>query len=120
MTYKYYNNNPHNRHIDDCTLRALSLLTNRSWNEVYEELSILANKESLMMDSVEFIENYLDERYPRECHYSKTIEEFAREYCFGKYAVTTNGHITAIIDGVIYDTFNPSNMIMRCAWKIKN
>ena len=32
--------------------------------------------------------------------------------------VTTNGHITAIIDGVIYDTFNPSNRIMRCAWKI--
>ena len=116
--YKYFNNNPHGRNIDDCTLRAISLLTNRSWNDVYTELSNLANKDSLMMDSVIFIENYLDNRYPRECHYSKTIGEFANECPFGKYAVTTAGHITAIIDGIIYDTFDPSDRIMRCAWKI--
>ena len=97
----------------------MSLLTNRSWNEVYEELSYLANQDSLMMDSVVFIEDYLDDRYPRECHYSKTIGEFANEYSKGRYAVTTNGHITAIIDGIIYDTFNPSDKIMRCAWKIR-
>ena len=35
-----------------------------------------------------------------------------------KYAITTNGHITALINGIIYDTFNPSDRIMRCAWKI--
>lgn len=120
MAYKYYNNNPSNRHIDDCSLRAIALLTNRNWHDVYEELSSLANQDSLMMDSVVFIEDYLDNRYPRECHYSKTIGEFASEYLYGKYAVTTNGHITAVIDGVIYDTFDPSNMIMRCAWKIDN
>ena len=117
--YQYYNNNPYNRHIDDCTLRAISLLTNRNWDEVYNELSYLASKDGLMMDSVEFIEDYLDDRYPRECHYSKTIGEFAKEYPVGKYAVTTDGHITAIINGVIYDTFNPSNRIMRCAWTIR-
>ena len=116
--YKYYNNNPHNRHIDDCTLRAISLLTNRSWNEVYEELSHLANQDSLMMDSVVFLEDYLDDRYPRECHYSKTIGEFANEYPYGKYAVSTNGHLTAIVNGNIMDTFDPSNRIMRCAWRI--
>ena len=117
--FQYYNNNPRNRHIDDCTLRAISLLTNKSWHDVYDELSTLANNDSLMMDSVVFIEDYLDDRYLRECHYSKTIGEFAKEYPRGKYAVTMNGHITAIIDGIIYDTFDPSNRIMRCAWKIQ-
>ena len=116
--YKYYNNNPHNRHIDDCSIRALSLLTNRSWNDTYEELSYLANQASLMMDSVVFLEDYLDDRYPRECHYSKTIEEFANEYPYGKYAVSTNGHLTAVVNGYIIDTFDPSNKIMRCAWRI--
>ena len=116
--YRYYNNNPHNRHIDDCSIRALSLLTNRSWNETYEELSYLANQDSLMMDSVVFLEDYLDDRYPRECHYSKSVGEFAEEHPFGKYAVTMYNHITAIIDGVIYDTFDPSERIMRCAWLI--
>ena len=116
--YKYYNANPHGRHIDDCTLRAISLLTDRDWHEVYDELSYLANQDSLMMDSVTFIEDYLDDRYPRECHYSKTIGEFAREYPYGKYAVSTNGHLTAIVDGYIMDTFDPSDKIMRFAWRI--
>ena len=117
--YKYYNNNPFNRDISDCSLRTISLLTNRDWHEVYNELSYLANKDGLMMDSVIFIEDYLDNKYPRECHYSKTVGEFANEYPYGKYAVTMLGHITPIIDGIIYDTFDPSDKIMRCAWKIE-
>ncbi len=119
MNYKYHNANPHKRNIDDCVIRAISILTNRTWNDVYEELGDLANKDSMMMDSVVFVEKYLDSRYLRKCHYSKTLEEFVKEFPKGKYAVTMNGHITAVIDGVIYDTFNPSNRIIRCSWEIK-
>lgn len=36
----------------------------------------------------------------------------------GKYAISMDGHITAVINGTIVDTFNPSNRIIRCAWKI--
>ena len=117
--YTYYNANPYDRHIDDCVVRCLSVLTNRSWQDVYDELSDLAMYDGYMFDSVDFVEDYLDDRYKRECHFSKTIGEFAREYPYGKYAVTTNGHITAIIDGEIIDTFDPSRRIMRCAWKIE-
>ena len=117
--YQYINTNPHYRHIDDCTIRALSILTDKTWRETQEELSRIANRDGYMIDDVVFVEDYLDDRYKRECHYSKTVGEFAEEFPYGRYAVTMNGHITAIIDGVIYDTFNPSNRIMRCAWKIK-
>lgn len=117
--YQYYNNNPYNRHIDDCSIRAISLLTNRDWHSVYDELSDYANKRGLMMDSVESIEEYLDERYPRECHYAKTIGEFAEEYPYGKYAISTNGHLSAILDGYVMDTFDPRNKVMRCAWRIR-
>lgn len=116
--YKYYNANPYNNDISDCVIRSLSVLTDKSWREVYDELTDLAGDIGLMFDRVEFVENYLDNRYPRECHYSKTVGEFAKEYPYGKYAVTMEGHITAIINGDIIDTFNPSNRIMRCAWKI--
>ena len=119
MHYRYYNNNPDKKHIDDCTIRSLGLLTNRNWHDIYEELSSLANKDSLMMDSVEFIENYLDDRYPRECHYSKTVGEFAKEFPKGKYAVTMPYHITAIIDGVIYDTFDPSDRFIWGIYKVR-
>lgn len=78
-----------------------------------------ARKQARMLDSVDFIEDYLDNRYPRECHYSKTIGEFAREYPRGVYLCTMMGHITCIIDGCIYDTFDCSNRAMRCAWKVE-
>lgn len=118
MAYRYFNANPFDRHIDDCVIRSLSVLTNKSWNEVYDELTDLAGDIGLMFDRVEFVEKYLDDRYNRECHYSMTVGEFAKEFPRGKYAVTMNGHITAIIDGKIIDTFDPSDRIMRCAWKI--
>lgn len=116
--YVYYNANPNDRHISDCVVRSLSVLTNRTWNDVFDELSDLAGDVGQMFDRVEFVEDYLDNRYPRECHYAKTIGEFAKEYPVGRYAVSTNGHITAIIDGKIIDTFDPSNRVMRCAWRI--
>lgn len=118
--FKYYNKNPYGRHIEDCVIRSLSLLTNRNWDEMYQELAYYSSQYGYMTDNVEFVEDYLDDRYPRECHYSKTVGEFAKEFPYGMYAVTMPNHITAIIDGVIYDTFDPSDRIMRCSWKIKD
>ena len=117
--YEYYNANPYGNDISDCVIRSLSVLTNRSWTDVYDELTDMAGDVGLMFDRVEFVEDYLDDRYPRECHYSKTVGEFAREHPLGKYAITMNGHITALIDGRLIDTFNPSNRVMRCAWLIE-
>ena len=118
--FRYYNANPYGNNISDCVIRSISVLTNKNWHEVYDELSDLANKKGLLFSNVKFVEDYLDSKYPRECHYSKEVGEFAKEYPYGKYAVTMDNHITAIVDGVIIDTFNPSNRIMRCAWKIDN
>ena len=118
MRFEYYNANPQGNDISDCVIRSLSVLTGRSWREVYDELTDLAGDVGLMFDRVEFVEDYLDDRYPRECHYSKSVREFAIEHPYGKYAVTMNAHITAIINGTIVDTFDPSERIMRCAWKI--
>lgn len=56
----------------------------------------------------------------RECHSSITVGDFADENKTGTYLVTMPNHITVIIDGTIYDTFDCSDRLMRCAWKIKN
>ena len=119
MFYRY-NANPYGNNISDCVIRCLSVLTDRDWHDVYDELSDLANDKGLLFSNVEFVEDYLDERYPRECHYSKTVGEFANEFSKGKYAVTMDNHITAIIDGCIIDSFDPSYRVMRCSWKIGN
>lgn len=117
--FRYYNANPYGNNIEDCVIRSLSVLTDRTWEEVYEELTNLSSDVGLLFSNVAFVEDYLDDRYNRECHYAKTIGEFAKEHPYGKYAITTNGHISAIINGNIIDTFDPSKRIMRCAWKIE-
>lgn len=118
--YRYYNANSHNRDIEDCFIRCLSVLTGRTWLDVYKEVSNLAGRQGRLFSDVKFVEDYLDDRYDRTCNRSMTVGEFAYKHPFGNYAVTMNGHITAIINGEIIDTFDCSNRIMRCAWKIDN
>ena len=116
--FRYYNANPYGNNISDCVIRSISVLTNRNWHDVYDELSDLAGDVGLLFSNVNFVEDYLDKRYPRECHYSKTVGEFAKEYPYGKYAITMENHITSLVNGDIIDTFDPSNKVMRCCWKI--
>lgn len=101
-------------------MRAMSVLTNRPWLEVYKEVSNLSGRQGRLFSDVNFVEDYLDARYDRQCHSSMTVGEFAYEHPFGRYAVTMNGHITAVINGEIVDSFDCSDRIMRCAWQIDN
>lgn len=117
--YKYYNANSKGNFVNDCVIRAISVAENKSWDETYEELSDIAQIEGILLDDVNFVENYLDERYQRACHYSKTVGEFSKEFPKGTYLITMQGHITCCIDGIIYDTFDCRYRRMWCAWKVK-
>ena len=116
MAYKFYNANPLNNNVADCTIRAISVAEGKTWDTTYKELSKIAQNEGILLDDVNFVENYLDKRYKRQCHYSKTVGEFLEEYSKGIYLVTMQGHITVIIDGVLYDTFDCRDRRMWCAW----
>ena len=37
----------------------------------------------------------------------------------GTYLITMKNHITVIVDGVLYDTFDCRNKKMWCSWKVK-
>ena len=114
--YKYYNANSRGTFVNDCVVRAISVAEGKSWDETYEELSYIAQKEGILLDDVEFVEDYLDDRYKRTCHYSKTVGEFIEEFPKGIYLVTMNGHITVVIDGILYDTFDCRDRRMYCSW----
>lgn len=116
--YRFYNANTHDRFVNDCTIRAISLATGRDWGYTYSELSDEAQKRGMMMDNVDFIEDYLDERYERTCHYSKTVGEFIEEFPMGVFIISMPGHLTCVIDGVNYDTFDTTERKMWCCWKV--
>ena len=65
--YEYYNANPFGRLVNDCTVRAISLATEKTWDETYRELSDYAREEGITFSEIEFINEYLAERFPRYC-----------------------------------------------------
>lgn len=86
--FRYMNANPMGKQIEDCTVRAISVAENISWDEAYRKLSNAARIEGLMMDSAEFIEKYLNKKYKKICYHSKTVEEFMEEYPTGTFLIT--------------------------------
>ena len=116
--YKFYNANARGNFVNDCVIRAISVAEGKSWDETYNELSKIAQEEGILLDDVDFVEDYLDDRYERVPHMAKTVGEVIEEFPVGTYLVTMNGHITVIIDGILYDTFDCRDRTIRCIWYV--
>lgn len=116
--YRYYNANPNDYNIDDCTIRALSVAESISWDEAYKILSNSARKYGLMQSDVRAIEDFLDERYERVPFYEETVGEFVANHPKGTYLITVRGHITVLKNGNNYDTFNPSRRRILDVWEV--
>ena len=123
MKYSYYNANPLNRRVNDCTVRAISLATKRTWDTTFEELSKMAQAQAIMPDDVTYIDEYLERKYHKICGCKDkieiTVEEFVDTHPHGIYLITMRGHITCVIDGCIYDTFDPRDRIVWAAYEIE-
>lgn len=121
--YRYYNANPLGRKINDCTVRAISLATDQSWDATYNYLSDYAQQEAVMMDDVKYIDKFLDKNfekiYTNEKGYNMTVDDVSKRWYKGTYLITMKNHITCCIDGIIYDTFNPSDRLVWEVYKVK-
>lgn len=117
--YKFHNANARGRFVNDCVVRAISVAEGKTWDETYDELSEIAQYEGTILDDIEFVEGYLDNRYSRISHFSKTVGEFAEEFPVGVFLVTMPNHITTVIDGVVYDIFDCRNRTMWAAWQVE-
>lgn len=68
---------------------------------------------------VNFVEPLLDYRYDRvETYPDETVGDFADRCEIGTYLVTMPNHITTVIDGVVYDTFDCRNRVLWDVWKV--
>ena len=123
MKFIYYNANPLQRKVNDCTVRAYSLATNQSWDDAFIELSEFARYSGIMPDEVEYIDEFLEKRFKvvfrSDGIFKMTVEDFANEFNCGTYLITVGGHITCCIDGCVYDTFNPKDRFVRAAYRVK-
>lgn len=122
MAYRYLNMNPKNRRVSDCTVRAFALAHDISWYRAYDLLSEYARKQCIVIDDINFIDDFLNERYEYECFKCEdktiTVAQICERYPSGIYLVTMNGHITCIINGCIYDTWDCSDRYAHQVWTI--
>lgn len=119
MGYRYYNANALGKIQEDCTVRAISCATNKSWDYVYEHLSDAAQIQGVMMNDANFIVEYLDDRYKRIRNVRGTIGEISEKYRDHIILITMIGHITCSKYGIIYDSFDPRKRKAEYAWIVK-
>jgi hypothetical protein len=121
--WEYKNKNPFGRQVNDCVVRAISLAEDREWDDVYQELTELARQEGTLLDDVTFVEPYLNDKYKKVCYRCKTFKttlgDFIKSHQDGIFLVTMKGHITCVMDGVLYDTWDCRKRNIWCVWKVE-
>lgn len=117
--YEFYNENPLGIFEDDCVIRSISCATNRSWDQVYDELSDLAQEKGTLLDKRDFVRWYLDTYFVKIKNPPYKVVDVARMFKNNIVLCTMRGHIVCIKYGIIYDTFNPSERIVEDVWIVK-
>ena len=117
--YKYYNANPLNRYEDDCVLRSLSCATGKSWDEVYDYLSDIAQYEGTLLDKKEFVIKYLTKTFRRLYGIYGTIGEVSGMFPNSTILILSNNHIVCSVNGVLYDSFDPRELEAKYVFLVK-
>lgn len=118
--YKYYNPNPNDLQIGDCTVRALSKALNQEWDKTYVELALQGYLMKDMPSSNAVWGEYLHskgfehKRIPNSCPLCYTIADFCSDNPEGTYVVGTGQHVVTIIDGDYYDAWDSGGKTAMC------
>ena len=113
-TFKEYNANPNGENIDDCVIRAISLVLHMDYWDVFDSLCEYADKSKTGMEINSlgiFVAWLRDKGWEfRELTNKMTVNQFCKQRQEngdnGEYLGLVNGHMTAIINGQYWDTWN--------------
>lgn len=123
MSYVYYNPNPDNKSVGDCTVRALTILFDDIWDNVYADLtmqgSFLHDMPSANAVWGEYLKlnGFTKHTIPDTCPSCYTIRQFAYEHPYGAYLLETGQHVVAVIDGDYFDTSDTGNEVPIYYWR---
>lgn len=111
--YVKYNENPRgNYHAGDCVVRAISIITGDSWDDIYDDLCYEGKYTGDWGNSNAVIDAYLRKRgykryiCPNDCPYCYSIADFADEHPRGRYIAATGTHVVAIVNGDYIDAWD--------------
>ena len=117
------NPNPKNRIVGDCVVRAISILLNKTSEEVYEDICVLGREMYDMPSSNEVWSEYLYSKgytrkiIPDRCPACYTVRQFCEDHRFGEYLLAMGTHVVTVIDGNYYDTWDSGQEIPIYYWR---
>lgn len=115
--YAEYNNNPQNKRVGDCVIRAIAKALGKDWNEIYIDLSMEGYKQSDSFQSMSVWGSYLKENgwqqmlLPDTCPACYTVRQFCVDNPQGYFILVTGSHVIAVIDGVYFDTWDSGDEV---------
>lgn len=122
MDYRYLNLNPLNITESDCVTRAISLGTQEDYKVIKHKLyaiSLLYNCEKLCVCCYQhLLDKYYGFERVNNCK-GLTIKEFASCYPVGTYIIRVKGHLTCLINNILYDIWDCRNEIVDIVWKVE-
>ena len=117
MAYIYKNPNPHKKLVGDCVIRGISILTNKTWRNVYVQLlgqgyemyDMPSSNEvwGAYLKSIGYVKRIISNTCP-DCY---TVKDFCYDNPRGKFLLATGNHVVAVIDGDYYDTWDSGDEI---------
>lgn len=117
-----YNPNPAGRFVGDCAVRAVAAALGIDWEEAYELISDAAFRMADMPSSDSVFGAVLRQHgfrraaIPNSCPDCYTAEDFAADHPRGVFVLGFGGHVAAIRDGVIMDSWNSSQEVPVYYW----
>lgn len=123
MGFLFVNPNPKNNLTGDCVIRAISIVSDKSWDDVFLDLMVHSYMLKDMPSANHVWGNYLYEHgyqrmiIPNTCPDCYRIKDFANDFPSGTYILATGTHVVAVKDGTYFDTWDSGNEIPIYYWK---
>ena len=115
MRFIRYNANPKDWKTGDCVVRALAAATQKTWEEVYEELCEIGKKKCRMPNEDQVINAFLKQNgfFPVKQEKDEfgnwlDIEQLIDTYPEDILVIRTRRHLTTALQGTLVDTWNCS------------
>lgn len=117
-----YNPNPERLNATDCTIRAITKATGKTWDEAYAGLAAQGFILKRMPSDKSVWDAYLRregfKRHLIECgpHCEYTVKDFCRDNPKGTFILALDDHVICIKDGSYYDTWDSGLEIPVYCW----
>lgn len=115
--YADFNNNPQNKRVGDCVIRAISKVLRQSWEDTYIDITAEGFRQADMPASMNVWGQYMKSKgfvqrlLPDTCPNCYTVRQFCADNPQGYFLLVTGSHVIAVIDGVYFDTWDSGDEV---------